>query len=259
MTKLITNKFYNSMISLCESSEKSIKLCAPYIKNEIMEDIIRVKQKNTSFDIITKVNLRDFHVKASDLDAIQQIITTGGNAFNCSNLHAKLYIFDDSQCIVTSANLTSNGLKNNMECGVITNDAGIVSSALGYYDYIIAREDVTKITERIIREMASLLKRLPPVPRVQYPSPDLSVIPDKNVLAITQGLSGWKKDVFILLGSFDEIFTSSEVRLMAHQLQMKYPRNNNREAKVRQILQQLRDLGLVEFSEPGVYRKLWVW
>ena len=45
---------------------------------------------------------------------------------------------------------------------------------------------------------------------------------------------------------------------IAEQLKEAYPRNHNREAKVRQILQQLRDIGLIEFTSPGIYKRLWV-
>ncbi|MGD2080871.1 MAG: hypothetical protein PVJ36_07070 [Nitrospirota bacterium] len=36
-----------------------------------------------------------------------------------------------------------------------------------------------------------------------------------------------------------------------------HPENKFVKAKIRQQLQQLRDLGLIEFLERGVYRKLW--
>ena len=86
----------------------------------------------------------------------------------------------------------------------------------------------------------------------------MSEASDSNLLAITDNLSEWKRDVFLTLGQFDDEFTTSEITIIAEQLRTHYPRNNNREAKVRQILQQLRDLGLVEFVRPGVYRKLWI-
>jgi type II restriction enzyme len=37
----------------------------------------------------------------------------------------------------------------------------------------------------------------------------------------------------------------------------KHPDNRNIKDKIRQQLQYLRDLGLIEFKERGVYRKLW--
>jgi len=204
------------------------------------------------------VNLRDYHSNISDLEAIRQTLQNGGRVFNCSNLHAKIYLFDESRCIITSANLTVSGLKNNAECGLLTDDAAIVKPALDFYNSVTKREDVGKITELEIEKISELLQSIPPAQPVEYPRLELSATTDRNLSAISDSLSGWKKYVFLSLGQFGEYFTSTEVSIMAQQLQRRYPRNNNREAKIRQVLQQLRDLGLVEFSSPGVYRKLWV-
>ena len=61
-----------------------------------------------------------------------------------------------------------------------------------------------------------------------------------------------------MLENFKETFTSAEVAVMADRIKSEYPDNHNREAKIRQVLQQLRDLGLIEFTSPGVYKKLWI-
>jgi len=149
-------------------------------------------------------------------------------------------------------------LRRNAECGVLTDDAAIVRSALEFFDSITIREDVGRISGRKLVEISNLLESIPPAPHIEYPRLDLSVSADRNVSAISDNLSGWKRDVFISLGQFEGSFTSIEVNAMAQQLRAKHPQNNNCEAKVRQVLQQLRDLGLVEFSSPGVYRKLWI-
>jgi hypothetical protein len=209
-------------------------------------------------DLITKINLRDYYTNASDLGAINATIQKGGLVYNCSKLHAKVYIIDDRQCIITSANLTTSGLKRNAECGVITDDANLLCSTLSFYNTIVDREDVSQISKREVDAIAELLARIPSVERVVYPKLELSSTIDRSMSAISSGLSGWKKDVFLSLSQFGEIFTSIEVGIIARQLQTMYPKNNNREAKVRQVLQQLRDLGLVEFSSPGVYKKLWI-
>ncbi|MDR1689266.1 MAG: phospholipase D-like domain-containing protein [Clostridiales bacterium] len=245
-------------MSLCAESTKSIKLCAPYVKTEVFSDLLNNKQKTVPADLITKINLRNYHNNSSDLEAIQRTLENGGCVYNCSNLHAKVYIFDETKCIITSSNLTVSGLKRNAECGIFTDESAAVDSALTFYNYIKSRDDVGRITEREIKKISDLLSRIPPIPRISYPKLDLPVSTDTNVTAISSGLSGWKRDVFLSLGQFEELFTSNEISLMAAQLKEKYPHNNHREAKIRQILQQLRDLGLVEFSSPGIYRKLWI-
>ena len=41
-------------------------------------------------------------------------------------------------------------------------------------------------------------------------------------------------------------------------LKNKHSNNNNIEAKIRQVLQQLRDMGFIKFVEKGKYKKLWI-
>ena len=258
MIEIITNPFYETFMELCTKSQQSIRLCAPYIKSDVVADILASKQDGVPIDMITKVNLRDYHSKVSDLEALRFTLLGGGRVYNCSNLHAKAYIFDDKLCVISSANLTIFGLRRNAECGVLTDNARVVNEVLTFYNGVVNRDDVGRISEQNIEEISDLLSRIPPAPPIVYPRMDLSVPSDENLNAISEGLSGWKRNVFLSLGQFDETFTTTEVSILAQQLGEKYPKNNYREAKVRQVLQQLRDLGLIEFTSPGIYKKLWV-
>ena len=258
MMEVITNPFYENFMELCSMAKANINLCAPYIKSNVISDIFSNIRTDISVNMITKVNLRDFHNKASDLDSLKLTVFHGGHVYNCSNLHAKLYIFDASLCFITSANLTQSGLSRNAEYGILTDNKDVVSSSINFYDNIITRDDVGKISEQNIDEISDLLSHIPPVQPIKYPDLDITVSSDENLSAIVSRLTGWKHDVFIALNQFEEVFTSTEVRIIADQLHNKYPENNYREAKIRQILQQLRDLGLIEFSSPGVYKRLWI-
>jgi hypothetical protein len=60
----------------------------------------------------------------------------------------------------------------------------------------------------------------------------------------------------ILSNSFESTFLDL-IRKSNDQLQKKHPRNKNIEAKIRQQLQELGDLGLIDFMGSGYYRKLW--
>lgn len=79
---------------------------------------------------------------------------------------------------------------------------------------------------------------------------------------IIEKLSGWQKDIFVIINGFDyDCFTLSDVYLWQGKLKELHPDNNTVEAKIRQILQQLRDLGLIEFQQEkggkGIYKRLW--
>lgn len=104
-----------------------------------------------------------------------------------------------------------------------------------------------------------MLETIPLVNETSSPYYDLSTTYNSDINGIVETLSGWQQHVFILLNTLQKNeFSTQEVKFIADQLKTIYPKNNNRQAKIRQILQQLRDLGLVEFTSPGNYRILWV-
>ena len=76
--------------------------------------------------------------------------------------------------------------------------------------------------------------------------------------SIVQGLSGWKRSVFQTLNEISKsAFDLGEVYAFENKLAKEYPDNKFIKDKIRQQLQVLRDLGLIEFLERGRYRKLW--
>jgi phosphatidylserine/phosphatidylglycerophosphate/cardiolipin synthase-like enzyme len=258
MTELISYGIYNTFVDCCRNSTKSIKLCSPFVKANIINDIYECKKPKTDIDLITRINIPNFHKGSIDIAALKTISENGDKLYNCSNLHAKIYIFDDSQVIVTSANLTNGGLRHNLECGIITDKEKIVCESLYLYDRIIDSEiSSSEIGISTLCEIEKILFGLPKLEQLKYPK-------IKNTLAVESGkisasLSGWKKDVFAELDKLTTVnFDSLSSKIIADRLKKSYPQNNNREAKVRQVLQQLRDLGLIEFCGNGKYKKLWV-
>lgn len=75
----------------------------------------------------------------------------------------------------------------------------------------------------------------------------------------TDSLEGrsWLFDVLACVNKIEKpLFTLGEVYAFRDELKLKHPDNNNIEAKIRQQLQLLRDKGIIEFADRGVYRKL---
>jgi len=258
MIKITTLPIYDEFLQMCADAHQNIMLCAPFVKREIIDDIFSITDRRLSMQLITNINLQSFHRRASDLDAIEKFISNG-SVYNCTTLHAKLYIFDNKKCIITSANLTMPGLRKNLECSMLTDDLDLVGSSVYEYNSIIKDNRVGKITPQSISDIEKILKKIPPVQKIEYPQFDLSGTYESDINSIAKSLTGWKQSVFILLNTMQEdIFSSREVKIIAEQLKEAYPDNHNREAKVRQVLQQLRDIGLIEFTSPGIYRRLWV-
>lgn len=67
---------------------------------------------------------------------------------------------------------------------------------------------------------------------------------------------GWLMDTLHLVERLDETFTLNQMYSFVDELQMKHPQNNHIQDKIRQQLQFLRDKGIIEFKERGVYKKI---
>ena len=130
----------NYFFSKVQSVEKSLYLSSPYIKNTVATlfyEVLRSKQNlNLSIQILTRIRIQDLIDGASDLEAFEKLLQLeeleGVNAeIRCiSNLHAKVYIFDQNSAIVTSANLTPSGLKSNIEYGIEVTDPTTIQQML---------------------------------------------------------------------------------------------------------------------------------
>lgn len=83
--------------------------------------------------IITRFNLGQFYEGVSDLEALEFLINMGAEIKGIRNLHAKVYIFDISKAIVTSANLTQAALLRNHEFGLVTGNTELISRAREYF------------------------------------------------------------------------------------------------------------------------------
>ncbi len=67
-------------------------------------------------------------------------------------------------------------------------------------------------------------------------------------------LKGWNQIIYSLIQSkFKKSFTLKEMNLYIPEFQKVYPKNLNIDAKIRQTLQNLRELELIEFTSPGFY------
>jgi hypothetical protein len=265
MFQLLKTPIYDDFFSLISSSKTAIKLCSPFIKGDITNEIIEKTNNNCHLTVITNVNLMSLCKKASDISAISAILESGGDVFNYQKLHAKIYIFDNTKAIITSANLTQSGLKRNYEYGVLCEDITLVNQVCSDYASLCSSELTGKLKPEHIAKIQNILDLIPPREEVKLPKLSLEYedtsedIFDKDISIVIKNLTGWRRSVFSSLSLIDkQVFNTHDFRLIIPHLYKLYPHNNNIDAKIRQQLQQLRDLGLIKFEGNGVYKKLWI-
>lgn len=263
--EVLTNPAIDIFMGLVKTSKEQL-FTSPFVKNNITNMVIENRPSNSKISLLTSYKLTNFYRGASDLQALSDCIKNNIEVKSYSRLHAKTYIFDSKKAIVTSANLTLGGLQNNYECGVLVEDEKIVTELKENFLSLFEDKEISPtVTEDVISTTLEILSKVPKEKKVRFEKTEEDIFPelendlyDAGIETITKTLSGWRLDVFnAVLKIPQNIFDLKTVYEFKNELQRLHPENQNVEPKIRQQLQQLRDLGLVEFVKPGVYRKLW--
>ena len=262
--EIIKNPWDKLFFNLVRSSQTSIKILCPFIKFDITEKMLKEKPKGVKLHLISSFKTEYFHRGASDLKAMELILKNMGRIKNHQRLHAKNFIFDKKYAVITSANLTLGGLKNNYEYGILIENKNTIESITKDFNEFYYRKNLGTITLGKVNKIKEIIDKIPIERKSPYPklpkelTESHSDIYTGGVDTIIGSLSKWKKDVFeCLLELKNDTFKLKEVYAFKERFKKKYPTNTEIEAKIRQQLQFLRDVGLVEFFKPGVYRKLW--
>lgn len=261
---IVTTPTFDWLAHYAKACQSQVLIGSPYVNAGIFK-LTNLIGKGVSRTLITRTDLRDFAVGASNLDTLCTLAQGGMAIRSLSKLHAKVYIFDDASALVTSANATYSGLGRNLECGIGTDDSTTVKqltqslmAGLGS-DTPPCGMDLNEL-QALHTPLKAIKASLPKLPS------DTSMIPDTDAIeaefsisdreALLEGFSGWQKLTLRgVLAMPDDGFRLQELYEACEPAAAKeYPSNRNVRPKLRQQLQMLRDLGLVEFVNPGHYK-----
>ena len=237
---------------------------SPYVNDGII-NLTNLVSKEVSRTLVTRTDLRDFALGASNLDTLCSLAKDGIAIHSLSNFHAKIYVFDHNSALVTSANATFSGMYRNFECGLATEDEQVIKQlAKSLLSGLGADRPPRKMK---LEELESLYIPLKAI-KTSLPKPS-RVAPTDNVPAVEatfsisdpemllEGVSGWLR--LTLRGVLAMPETGFQLRDLVNECSgaaaKEYPKNQHVVAKLRQQLQRLRDLGIVEFVSPGQYRR----
>lgn len=252
---------------LCEA-KSSVYLASPFIKTQTASLIAQNIRPSIDFRYINSFKLAYFHTGASDLEALRILNKGDCRQKSIQNLHAKLFIFDNA-AVVTSGNLTPGGMRNNIEYGVIIRD-DTVQEIRRYFLDLFDDQYYPEITQAIIDKAESILSSIPEEKRPKINVSDQSLFDDISndqtvsekfdggTVSILSNLSPWGNDVFDCMSRIgSDVFTLTDAYAFESYLGNLHPRNRHVKDKIRQQLQYLRKIGLIEFVRPGIYKKLW--
>lgn len=268
---ILKSPWKSEFVRLVSDARKSIHLASPYIKKDIATLIVEHSKPKVKIDYLNSFKLSNFYRGASDLEALEILHKRNANLKSYHQLHAKIFIFDEEKSVVTSGNLTSGGLLNNYEYGLLINDKDLSYKISEDYKKIFRNEEVTgRITDEIIKKASQILQSVPKERKPKFELKDKELFKkvseedieadryDGGADSIQNNLSGWVKDVFNVLNEINlDVFKLNDIYKYENKLKSLHPRNQYVQDKIRQQLQVLRDLGLLQFLDRGIYKKLW--
>lgn len=255
----LKDKFYD----LVMDANENIRLCAPFVKEDIVKNIYINKKQGVGVEIISNFNMANFYRGSSDIEAFKTILQNGGKVFNFQSLHAKIYIFDEKYTLITSSNLTTSGFERNLEYGVLLKDKSLVNKTIEDYKLICNSGDTGMIDyDKLIsieRTIESIFDGYQFKNEMNVTTDEIDNLLniDKNLLQIN--MTPWQRLTFNVIDTINkQEFSLAEVYRYEEIFQSNYPNNKTIRDSIRRNLQELRDLGLVKFLGNGVYKKLWV-
>jgi phosphatidylserine/phosphatidylglycerophosphate/cardiolipin synthase-like enzyme len=266
--KILKSPWEKDFVRLLGSTKRHVRLASPFIKTDVASLIAQNVRAEARIDFLSSFKLANFHRGSSDLEALSLLLHQDASIRNYHRLHAKIFVFDDKRAVVTSANLTPGGLFNNYEYGILIEDEKLsVKIALDFKKIFDDKDLTGDITSEIIDTASAILAAIPKEKGRRFAVAEETLLRkvaeehdryEGGTESIQKNLKGWEKDVFDVLNEIDlDIFKLKDVYEYEERLSKLHPENKFVKAKIRQQLQQLRDLGLIEFLERGIYRKLW--
>lgn len=107
--------YTKQLTHMTRSAKSSLKISSPFITASAVN---LIQDFWTPPQILTKVTAQNLSSNALDGRSLRKLIALGATIKSIPNLHAKIYLVDDSEGLVTSSNLTRPGLQTNVELGV---------------------------------------------------------------------------------------------------------------------------------------------
>jgi phosphatidylserine/phosphatidylglycerophosphate/cardiolipin synthase-like enzyme len=130
---LLTPPWSGVFEELVRSAKTSLVVCSPYIGRGPTDRVVKLVRSKLAPDsfairVLTDLSRENIVSGTTDLGALLSLATCGADVEIrfLPSLHAKIYVADQTRAVVTSANLTENGLLRNIEYGALFSDPAIV-------------------------------------------------------------------------------------------------------------------------------------
>ena len=123
--QVITTPTLDWLREQARDCRSQLLIASPFVNDGIF-GLTNIVDASVSQTLVTRTDLRNFALGSSNLETLCELAREGVSIRSLHGLHAKIYIFDTSYALVSSANATYAGLRHNLECGLATTDAKVI-------------------------------------------------------------------------------------------------------------------------------------
>ena len=160
--EVVTTPTFNWLAEYARDCSKRMLVGSPYVNDAII-GLTRLVPSRVSRTLVTRTDIRDFAVGSSNLDTLCTLAREGMVIRSLNNLHAKIYIFDDSKAPGHVGKCHQRRyVAMNLECGLSTDDRRVVrqlsKSLLSRFDEEERRRRMPKILN--LRELEALYPQI---------------------------------------------------------------------------------------------------
>ncbi len=211
MIEVVTDEHYSLISSLFEESIDSIRIISPFLSRKMADLLCEAAYKGAKCSFVTRFYLQDFIDGSNSLDGLQDMLDAGVKLYALIGLHTKLYLFDEMDAIVGSANFTEGGLVRNVELSIHLSDEPAIDTLQDYYDDIVSKvnkADDGQITQEMLDDYKERYKK--------QKEAKAKADGSKNIVCIMRGAALDKSARNLkenINAAFDEIETNTKERL----------------------------------------------
>ena len=142
MSEVISSPWLSAFKDLITETTSELFLVAPYITtwplSWVSEQLTAVNHHSSKTYLVTDFNVSSLQSGSLNPTALRNFALKSPDTevFHVPRLHAKVYL-NDHTAIITSANLTANGMLHNSECGVRLNSkTAVAQTRQNVLDYL---------------------------------------------------------------------------------------------------------------------------
>lgn len=174
-SSLVSSPWLTEFLALSQTAQHSVFISSPYIKEATVLRFLAATQRARTTQelhvrVLTALSPMDYVRGASDIEAVRLLLGNGIEVRAFANLHAKVYLFDGTVAVVSSANMTGAGTsaedaKTNLEFGIRTDLKQIVEPLSAYLndawgDAYVINESILMDVEQVITANAKLIEKM---------------------------------------------------------------------------------------------------